>query len=115
MRTASCNGIPIATCEVVKVVSCVQNELTSLRAGRKIVMMYKWDVARALREAGVPLRGARAVVVGRSVLVGQPMALMLQQADATVTVAHSHSRDLEALTREAEVLVVAAEIGRAHV
>jgi methylenetetrahydrofolate dehydrogenase (NADP+)/methenyltetrahydrofolate cyclohydrolase len=76
-------------------------------------------VMALLREAGVPLRGARAVVVGRSVLVGQPMALMLQQADATVTVAHSHSRDLEALTREAEVLVVAAGrpglIGAAHV
>jgi len=60
----------------------------------------------------VPLAGARAVVVGRSILVGQPMALMLQAADATVSVAHSRTRDLAALTREAEVLVVAS--GRAR-
>jgi methylenetetrahydrofolate dehydrogenase (NADP+)/methenyltetrahydrofolate cyclohydrolase len=72
-----------------------------------------------LREAGVELSGARAVVVGRSILVGQPMALMLQAADATVTVAHSRTRDLAAHTREADVLVVAAGkpllIGAEHV
>jgi len=59
------------------------------------------------------------VVVGRSILVGQPMALMLQAANATVTVAHSRSTDLAALTRQAEVLVVAAGkpemIGAEHV
>ena len=60
----------------------------------------------------VPLAGARAVVVGRSILVGQPMALMLQAADATVSVAHSRTADLAALTRQADVLVVAA--GRAR-
>ncbi len=76
-------------------------------------------VMALLREAGVELSGARAVVVGRSILVGQPMALMLQAADATVTVAHSRTRDLAALTREADVLVVAAGkpllIGAEHV
>ncbi|MEB3321944.1 MAG: bifunctional methylenetetrahydrofolate dehydrogenase/methenyltetrahydrofolate cyclohydrolase FolD [Synechococcaceae cyanobacterium] len=56
----------------------------------------------------VDLAGRRAVVVGRSILVGKPMALMLQAADATVTVAHSRTRDLAELTRQAEVLVVAA-------
>jgi len=59
------------------------------------------------------------VVVGRSILVGQPMALMLQAANATVTVAHSRTRDLAAVTRQAEVLVVAAGqprmIGADHV
>ena len=67
----------------------------------------------------IPLAGARAVVVGRSILVGQPMALMLQAADATVSVAHSRTADLAALTRQADVLVVAAGrprmIGAEHV
>jgi methylenetetrahydrofolate dehydrogenase (NADP+)/methenyltetrahydrofolate cyclohydrolase len=76
-------------------------------------------VMALLADAGVTLEGKRAVVVGRSILVGQPMALMLQAADATVTVAHSRSRDLAELTRAAEVLVVAAGkpllIGAAHV
>jgi methylenetetrahydrofolate dehydrogenase (NADP+)/methenyltetrahydrofolate cyclohydrolase len=76
-------------------------------------------VMALLAHQGVELAGRRAVVVGRSILVGQPMALMLQAADATVTVAHSRSRDLEALCRQADVLVVAAGrprmIGAAHV
>ncbi|MEB3199566.1 MAG: bifunctional methylenetetrahydrofolate dehydrogenase/methenyltetrahydrofolate cyclohydrolase FolD [Synechococcaceae cyanobacterium] len=65
-------------------------------------------VMALLAEAKVPLRGQRAVVVGRSILVGQPMALMLQAADATVSVAHSRTTDLAELTRQAQVLVVAA-------
>ncbi|MBM5815585.1 MAG: bifunctional methylenetetrahydrofolate dehydrogenase/methenyltetrahydrofolate cyclohydrolase FolD [Cyanobacteria bacterium K_Offshore_surface_m2_239] len=76
-------------------------------------------VMALLRQAEVPLEGRRAVVVGRSILVGKPMALMLQAANATVSVAHSHTRDLAALTRQAEVLVVAAGrprmIGAEHV
>jgi methylenetetrahydrofolate dehydrogenase (NADP+)/methenyltetrahydrofolate cyclohydrolase len=76
-------------------------------------------VMALLRAAGVALSGKRAVVVGRSILVGQPMALMLQAADATVSVAHSRTRDLAELTRQADVLVVAAGrprmIGGAHV
>jgi methylenetetrahydrofolate dehydrogenase (NADP+)/methenyltetrahydrofolate cyclohydrolase len=76
-------------------------------------------VMALLAKAGVALAGKRAVVVGRSILVGQPMALMLQAADATVSVAHSRTADLAALTRQAEVLVVAAGrpllIGAEHV
>ncbi|MEB3276826.1 MAG: bifunctional methylenetetrahydrofolate dehydrogenase/methenyltetrahydrofolate cyclohydrolase FolD [Cyanobacteriota bacterium] len=76
-------------------------------------------VMALLAAAGIALGGKRAVVVGRSILVGQPMALMLQAANATVTVAHSRSTDLAALTRQAEVLVVAAGkpemIGAEHV
>ena len=76
-------------------------------------------VMALLKNAEIPLNGTRAVVVGRSILVGQPMALMLQQADATVTVAHSRTKDLVALTRQAELLVVAAGrpglIGAEHV
>ena len=65
-------------------------------------------VMALLAAAGIELAGKRAVVVGRSILVGQPMALMLQAADATVSVAHSRTADLAALTRQADVLVVAA-------
>jgi methylenetetrahydrofolate dehydrogenase (NADP+) / methenyltetrahydrofolate cyclohydrolase len=59
----------------------------------------------------VPVAGRRAVVLGRSDIVGKPMALLLMHADATVTVCHSRTRDLPAVTREADVLVAA--IGRA--
>ncbi|MFM8661653.1 MAG: bifunctional methylenetetrahydrofolate dehydrogenase/methenyltetrahydrofolate cyclohydrolase FolD [Cyanobium sp.] len=76
-------------------------------------------VMALLAAAGVELVGKRAVVVGRSILVGQPMAQMLQAANATVSVAHSRTADLAALTRQAEVLVVAAGrprmIGAEHV
>jgi methylenetetrahydrofolate dehydrogenase (NADP+)/methenyltetrahydrofolate cyclohydrolase len=65
-------------------------------------------VMALLAAAGIELAGKRAVVIGRSILVGQPMALLLQAADATVTVAHSRTTDLAALTQQADVLVVAA-------
>ena len=67
----------------------------------------------------ISIKGKRAVVVGRSILVGKPMALMLQAANATVSVAHSGTKNLADLTREAELLVVAAGrpkmIGAEHV
>ncbi|MCP9796413.1 MULTISPECIES: bifunctional methylenetetrahydrofolate dehydrogenase/methenyltetrahydrofolate cyclohydrolase FolD [Cyanophyceae] len=76
-------------------------------------------VMALLRNAAVPIAGARAVVVGRSILVGKPMALMLQAADATVTMAHSRTHHLAEVTQEAEILVVAAGrprlIGAQHV
>ena len=65
-------------------------------------------VMAMLRSADIDAAGRRAVVVGRSILVGQPMALMLQAANATVTIAHSRTGDLAALTRQADILVVAA-------
>ncbi len=63
-----------------------------------------------LRRSGVPIAGSRAVVVGRSVIVGRPLALLLVNADATVTICHSKTRDLAAVCREADILVAA--IGR---
>jgi methylenetetrahydrofolate dehydrogenase (NADP+)/methenyltetrahydrofolate cyclohydrolase len=66
---------------------------------------------RLLDEAGVALDGARAVVVGRSNIVGKPVAALLLARNATVTLAHSKTRDLPALCREADVLVAA--VGRA--
>ena len=65
-------------------------------------------VMALLRSNGIDPAGQRAVVIGRSILVGQPMALMLQAANATVTVAHSRTADLAAHTREADIVVVAA-------
>ncbi len=67
-------------------------------------------VVRLLDRCGVELRGAEAVVVGRSLLVGRPMAQLLLQRDATVTLAHSRTRDLARVCRRADVLVVAAGI-----
>jgi methylenetetrahydrofolate dehydrogenase (NADP+) / methenyltetrahydrofolate cyclohydrolase len=60
-----------------------------------------------LDEYDVPLRGARAVVVGRSNIVGKPVAVLLLARHATVTICHSRTADLAAATREADVLVVA--------
>ena len=69
-------------------------------------------VMRMLEEYEIPLEGARAVVIGRSNIVGRPMAQLLLHANATVTVCHSRTRDLAAHAREADVLVAA--IGRMH-
>jgi len=69
-------------------------------------------VMHLLAEAGVALRGARALVLGRSQIVGRPMAQLLLGADCTVTIAHSRTRDLPAECRRAEILVAAA--GRAE-
>jgi methylenetetrahydrofolate dehydrogenase (NADP+)/methenyltetrahydrofolate cyclohydrolase len=66
-----------------------------------------------LEEYEVPLEGARAVVVGRSDIVGKPVSLLLLHANATVTICHSRTRDLGEVTREADVLVVA--VGKAGV
>jgi methylenetetrahydrofolate dehydrogenase (NADP+) / methenyltetrahydrofolate cyclohydrolase len=61
-----------------------------------------------LREVGIELEGARAVVIGRSILVGKPLAALLLAANATVTHCHSRTRDLAFVCREADVLVAAA-------
>ena len=63
-----------------------------------------------LNEYSIPLDGARAVVVGRSQIVGKPVAHLLLQANATVTICHSHTDDLARHTLDADVLVVAAGI-----
>jgi methylenetetrahydrofolate dehydrogenase (NADP+)/methenyltetrahydrofolate cyclohydrolase len=65
-------------------------------------------VMELLREAGIELEGARAVVIGRSILVGKPLAALLLAANATVTHCHSRTRDLAAVCREADVIVAAA-------
>ena len=76
-------------------------------------------VLRLLDHHHVELEGRHAVVVGRSAVVGKPVAHLLLDRNATVTIAHSRTRDLTAITRQANVLVVAAGrthlIGRDHV
>lgn len=69
-------------------------------------------VIRLLREYQLDVKGKTAVVVGRSILVGKPLALMLLEADATVTIAHSRTENLPELTRSADILIAA--IGRPH-
>ncbi len=80
-----------------------------LAAGRPgLVACTPAGVMRLL--AGQPLSGARAIVLGRSVLVGRPMAALLTMADATVTLAHSRTRDLPAECRRADIVI--AGVGR---
>jgi methylenetetrahydrofolate dehydrogenase (NADP+)/methenyltetrahydrofolate cyclohydrolase len=68
-------------------------------------------IVELLKRYEIPIEGARAVIVGRSNIVGKPMAALLLQENATVTVCHSRTRDLPAVCREADILVAA--IGRA--
>jgi methylenetetrahydrofolate dehydrogenase (NADP+)/methenyltetrahydrofolate cyclohydrolase len=68
-------------------------------------------IMEILRRSGIPIAGARAVVIGRSDIVGKPMGLLLLHQHATVTICHSRTRDLAAVAREADILVAA--IGRA--
>lgn len=64
-------------------------------------------VMKLLQEYQIPIAGKKAVVVGRSILVGKPVALMLLEQNATVTIAHSRTQDLGAVCREADILVAA--------
>ncbi|MBW4681448.1 MAG: bifunctional methylenetetrahydrofolate dehydrogenase/methenyltetrahydrofolate cyclohydrolase FolD [Microcoleus vaginatus WJT46-NPBG5] len=64
-------------------------------------------VMRLLQEYDIDAAGKHAVILGRSILVGKPMALMLLEANATVTIAHSRTPDLAAITRNADILVAA--------
>ena len=69
-------------------------------------------VMEMLAHYKIPLRGARALVVGRSDIVGKPMGMMLLKEDATVTYAHSRTKDLGALVKESDIVIAA--IGRAR-
>jgi methylenetetrahydrofolate dehydrogenase (NADP+)/methenyltetrahydrofolate cyclohydrolase len=64
-------------------------------------------VMRLIEHAGVAPAGRHAVIVGRSTIVGKPLALLLLQRDATVTICHSRTRDLAAVARQADILVAA--------
>lgn len=82
-----------------------------LQAGRPaLAPCTPAGVIEILKRSNIPVAGARAVVVGRSDIVGKPVAMLLLAQNATVTICHSKTRNLAALTREAEILVAA--IGR---
>jgi methylenetetrahydrofolate dehydrogenase (NADP+)/methenyltetrahydrofolate cyclohydrolase len=86
--------------------------LGALLAGKPgLVPCTPAGVMRLLDHAGVPLAGRRAVVLGRSNIVGKPLALLLLQRDATVTICHSKTAQLESIAQQADVLIAA--IGRA--
>ena len=71
-----------------------------------------YGVMKFFEEAGIALKGQEAVIIGRSNIVGKPMAMLLLQAGATVTICHSQTRDLLFHTRRADILVAA--LGRPH-
>jgi methylenetetrahydrofolate dehydrogenase (NADP+)/methenyltetrahydrofolate cyclohydrolase len=79
-----------------------------LAGGRpSLVPCTPLGVMKLLRATGVMIAGARTLVLGRSAIVGRPMALLLLGADATLTVAHSHTRDIAAECRRADILIAA--------
>ena len=65
-----------------------------------------------LKKANVPLEGKHAVVIGRSNIVGKPVAMMLLQENCTVTICHSRTQNLKEMTRQADILVAA--VGKPH-
>ena len=82
-----------------------------LQAGRPaLAPCTPAGVIEILKRSNIPIAGSRAVVVGRSDIVGKPVAMLLLAQNATVTICHSKTRDLPAVTRQAEILVAA--IGR---
>jgi methylenetetrahydrofolate dehydrogenase (NADP+)/methenyltetrahydrofolate cyclohydrolase len=86
--------------------------LGALMAGRTgVVPCTPLGCMRLIEHAGVQIAGRHAVVVGRSNIVGKPVAHLLLQRDATVTICHSKSKDLKAITKQADILVAA--VGRA--
>jgi methylenetetrahydrofolate dehydrogenase (NADP+) / methenyltetrahydrofolate cyclohydrolase len=92
--------------------------ITPVNAGRlylgrpALVPGTPLGIMRMLDEYDIPLEGAHAVVVGRSAIVGKPIAHLLLQRDATVTICHSRTQDLQRYTLDADVLVAA--VGRTH-
>jgi len=89
-----------------------ESNLGALLAGKpRMVPCTPAGVMRLLDHARVPIAGAHAVVIGRSNIVGKPLALLLLQKDATVTICHSKTPELENIARSADILVAAA--GRA--
>ena len=92
--------------------------LTATNAGllaqgrRGLVPCTPAGVVELLRDTGVELAGAEAVILGRSILVGRPLASLLVGENATVTVCHSRTRDLAGVCRRADVLVAAVGVAR---
>jgi methylenetetrahydrofolate dehydrogenase (NADP+)/methenyltetrahydrofolate cyclohydrolase len=85
--------------------------LGALLAGTpRLVPCTPAGVVRLIEHSGIAVAGRQAVVIGRSNIVGKPLALLLLQKDATVTISHSKSADLDSVTRQADILIAA--VGR---
>lgn len=90
----------------------IENAGALLTGNPKFIPCTPYGVMRMLKSKNINIRGAEAVVVGASNIVGKPMALLLQMAGATVTICNSKTRDLAAQTKRADILVAAA--GKPH-
>lgn len=90
----------------------IENAGALLTGNPKFIPCTPYGVMRMLKSKDINIRGAEAVVVGASNIVGKPMALLLQMAGATVTICNSKTRDLAAQTKRADILVAAA--GKPH-
>ena len=92
--------------------------LTSINAGRLLLgepghrACTPLGIMKILERHEIPIEGAHAVVIGRSAIVGKPISLLLQQANATVTMCHSRTKDLAAICRSADILVAAVGVPR---
>jgi methylenetetrahydrofolate dehydrogenase (NADP+)/methenyltetrahydrofolate cyclohydrolase len=82
-----------------------------MQGNPRFIPCTPYGVMKMLESANVPLKGAEAVIVGRSNIVGKPMAMLLLQAGCTVTICHSQTKDLNFHTQRADILVAA--VGRA--
>jgi len=104
----------ISAIAVHKDVDCLHPENVGLLAQRgrppRFAPCTPAGVMHILQVSNIPLAGAQAVVLGRSNIVGMPLSLLLVRADATVTIAHSHTQDLPSVCRTADVLVAAVGV-----
>ena len=80
---------------------------SDMASGRSPLSCTPHGVIQILQRSAIPIAGQRAVVLGRSKLVGKPVAMMLQALDATVTMCHSRTKNLDAVCREADIVVAA--------
>jgi methylenetetrahydrofolate dehydrogenase (NADP+)/methenyltetrahydrofolate cyclohydrolase len=105
----------VACVDPRKDVDCLHPENVGLvvQKRQRFVPCTPGGIMEMLSREGIEVAGRRAVVVGRSDIVGKPMAMLLLHAHATVTICHTRTGDLAAVTREADILVVA--VGRAGV
>ena len=85
----------------------VENQGLAWTGQARVFPCTPLGIMKLLNQYNIPLKGKQAVVVGRSQIVGQPMAKMLLQAHATVTICHSHTTNISSITQRADVIVVA--------
>ena len=90
----------------------VQNAGKMLRGEECALACTPRGIIHMLKRGGVPMEGAHAVVIGRSNIVGKPVAMLLLNENCTVTICHSRTKNLAEITRQADILVAA--VGKAH-